>query len=69
MGAPQWLQDMNAKQRRLFTKAAMANSPTWWLPIAVLLLCSIFSWSIKSWWDVLQSNLKALNHAGVGCGQ
>src|ERR1022692_2061024 len=46
-----WLREMWQRKTQVYVKAAMANSPACWLPLALVLLAGIFSQKIQQWWD------------------
>jgi hypothetical protein len=37
--SPQWIREFRKMDTRLAIKAALINSPTWWIPLAIVLLC------------------------------
>jgi len=49
--APLWIREAWQRHKIISLKAALANSPTWWIPLAVLLLASIFSKQAEEWWN------------------
>jgi hypothetical protein len=49
--APLWIREAWQRHRVLSLKAALANSPTWWIPLAMLLLASVFSKKAEEWWN------------------
>jgi hypothetical protein len=49
--SPKWIKDARMFNSRLTIKAALANSPVWWLPLALILLCGLFSMSVANWWN------------------
>lgn len=52
--APRWMQDARRRDVLLTTKAALVNSPAWWIPIAILLLGTVFSMKIAQFWQDAQ---------------
>lgn len=52
--APAWIRESHAESVSLTTQAALANSPIWWGPIAVLMFFSYFSSKASAWWSDLQ---------------
>lgn len=49
--APLWIRDHWQRHRTLSVKAALANSPTWWIPLSALLLARVFSKQAEEWWE------------------
>ena len=49
--APLWIREAWQRRRVLSLKAALANSPIWWIPLAILLLASVFSKQAEEWWN------------------
>ena len=49
--AQPWIREMWQRHRMVSVKSALANSPFWWPPLAVLLLASVFSRQAEEWWD------------------
>jgi hypothetical protein len=67
--SPKWIQDANNDNTRLLIKAALANSPTWWVPIAIILFGAVFSKKAMNWWDDIQNFIslsRSINHHGIG---
>ena len=49
--APTWIKDMRRRQAELAIKASLANSPMWWLLIAVVLVGALFSKAVAQLWE------------------
>jgi hypothetical protein len=49
--SPLWIREAWQRHRVLAVKAALANSPAWWIPLAMLLLASVFSRQAEEWWN------------------
>lgn len=58
--APAWVRDMQRRQRELSMKAALANSPSWWIPLAAILLCSFFSKKVEEFWTETETATNGL---------
>lgn len=63
--APSWIRDGWQRHNMLAVKAALANSPTWWLPLSLLLLASVFSRQAEQWWN--EARTAAANKLLVDC--
>lgn len=48
---PAWIRDMFNREKEVCMKAALANSPAWWIPLAMILLGSFFSLKLRNWWE------------------
>lgn len=46
--SPKWVRDLNSRHTRVVVKAALANSPTWWVPLAFIFLGSVFSRKLEN---------------------
>ena len=44
-----WIREIRQKKAQLSIKAALANSPSWWIPLAVLSVAAVFSKRIADW--------------------
>ena len=51
---PAWIREIRNRNLELSTKAALVNSPLWWIPISFLLLMAYFSMKISNWWTDAQ---------------
>lgn len=49
--SPKWIRDARDINARLTIKAALANSPVWWIPLPIILLGAIFSKQVLDWWN------------------
>lgn len=49
--SPKWIRETKESVAKLSIKAALANSPIWWGPLALILLCAIFSKKALDWWN------------------
>lgn len=47
--SPVWIREIQQKNAQLSIKAALANSPSWWIPLAVLSVAAVFSKRIADW--------------------
>ena len=47
--SPVWIREIRQRKAQLSIKAVLANSPTWWLPLAVLSVAAVFSKRIADW--------------------
>ena len=45
---PEWIKKLQERHQVLSLKAALANSPFWWVPVAGFLLASVFSVEIQA---------------------
>lgn len=45
--SPGWMRDLIRRNGRITMKAALANSPTWWIPLSAVLLGAYFSIKIS----------------------
>jgi hypothetical protein len=58
--SPPWIREMWERQTVVSVKAALANSPAWWLPLSMILLVCFFSRQVESWWnDIERATSKA----------
>lgn len=48
---PGWLREAHQKDIQLTLKAALLNSPIWWMPIAIIYLLAVFSQKVQVWWN------------------
>ncbi|HUA68900.1 MAG TPA: hypothetical protein VMA13_10175 [Candidatus Saccharimonadales bacterium] len=48
--SPLWIREMWERQTIISVKAALANSPAWWIPLSVILLVCFFSKQVENWW-------------------
>jgi hypothetical protein len=48
--SPPWIREMWAREIRVSVKAALANSPSCWIPLSIVLLISFFSRKVENWW-------------------
>ena len=48
--SPAWIKDLKTRNSQLAAKAALLNSPAWWIPIAILLLGAVFSCNVAALW-------------------
>lgn len=58
--SPTWIRDMRERDIELTVKAALANSPSWWIPISVLLVAAIFSKQVANRWAEMKIAAKEL---------
>jgi hypothetical protein len=49
--SPIWIRNMSMRENQVCMKAALANSPAWWIPLAAILLGTVFSMSLQQWWE------------------
>ncbi len=49
-----WIREMRERQTIISVKAALANSPSWWIPLSMILLVCFFSRQVESWWKNIQ---------------
>jgi hypothetical protein len=47
--SPVWIREIRQKKAQLNIKAALANSPIWWIPLAALSVAAVFSKRIADW--------------------
>ena len=47
--SPVWIREIRQKKAQLSIKAALANSPTWWIPLAALSVATVFSKRVADW--------------------
>jgi hypothetical protein len=47
---PLWIRSMKERDEELTVKAALANSPLWWIPLAAVLFIALFSKGVAAWW-------------------
>lgn len=59
--SPKWILDARDLNARLTVKAALANSPVWWIPLPAILLGGIFSKQVLDWWSDAGSTALANN--------
>jgi hypothetical protein len=58
--SPLWIREMWERQTVVSVKAALANSPTWWIPLSMILLGCFFSRQVQDWWnDIERATSKA----------
>jgi hypothetical protein len=67
--SPQWIREARNINTALTLKAALANSPTWWIPLPAILLGAMFSWQISDWWNDVESSASKLRSEHFGTGQ
>lgn len=48
--SPLWIREMWERQTIISVKAALANSPAWWIPLSIILLVCFFSRQVENWW-------------------
>lgn len=59
--APAWVKDMKHRQEVLAMKSALANSPSWWIPLAAVLLFAFFSKTVEQFWKDTEMATAGLN--------
>jgi len=58
--SPPWIREMWERQTVVSVKAALANSPAWWIPLSIILLVCFFSRQVENWWnDIERATSKA----------
>jgi type II secretory pathway component PulM len=62
-----WLREMRQRQTQVCVKAALANSPTWWIPLSLILLAGMFSLSIQKWWQETETVTGKLKSEQLPC--
>src|SRR5690242_20020357 len=58
--SPKWIRETREEVARLSIKAALANSPIWWGPLSVILLCALFSKKVMDWWNDAENTASQL---------
>jgi len=64
--SPKWIRDARELNARLTIKAALANSPVWWIPLPLILLSAIFSKQVLDWWNDAGSTATQLRSNNFG---
>jgi hypothetical protein len=52
--SPPWIREMWERQTVISVKAALANSPSWWIPLSIILLVCFFSRQVDGWWRSIE---------------
>jgi hypothetical protein len=52
--SPPWIREMWDRHTVISVKAALANSPSWWLPLSMILLVCFFSMKVQDWWNNIE---------------
>jgi hypothetical protein len=50
-----WIRDLWDRQTHASIKATLANSPSWWMPLAIIFLASLFWNKAKDWMTNLET--------------
>jgi len=58
--SPPWIREMWERKTVVSVKAALANSPAWWIPLSMILLVCFFSRQVQNRWnDIERATSKA----------
>lgn len=52
--AAPWVREILERHRRLSLKAVVVNSPTWWAPLAIVLLTATVSFQVAAWLGTIE---------------
>ena len=64
--SPRWIRDAKDLNARLTVKAALANSPVWWIPLPIILLSAVFSKQVMDWWNDAGNTATQLRSSNFG---
>ena len=53
--APTWIREIRYQDTRLSLKAALLNSPAWWIPLPSILFGALLSKKVADWWYAAES--------------
>ena len=62
-----WIREMRQRETQVCVKAALANSPALWLPLALILLAGVFSLKVQQWWEETETATGKLKTEQLPC--
>jgi len=67
--APSWIRQCKMMEKYLTIKAALLNSPAWWIPLPAILFSTLLSKKVADWWNDAESAASKSHSKYVGFKQ